>query len=268
MSGAQATASDGSSTDAAMNLTAAAVPLHMLNTRMPVAYRRQLVAAGITDTTTQATFLAMHMLAIGVGALAAVWLLLGDDPSLTVCLPAALIGGLAGWWIPRSWLEVQQTQRRIDILTDFPVVLDLMQISLQGGMGLPAAWDVVTTTITGSGDGMAQEMRRVGVEVNFGASWQVALDGAYERTGVIEFRSLGSLLQQTERFGTELSNMIVVLSDSLRIAELESLEERANRASVLVLVPIGALLLPSMLMLLVIPSLVMLLEAVQSVNSN
>jgi hypothetical protein len=62
--------------------------------------------------------------------------------------------------------------------------------------------------------------------------------------------------------------MIVVLSDSLRIAELESLEERANRASVLVLVPIGALLLPSMLMLLVIPSLVMLLEAVQSVNSN
>jgi hypothetical protein len=62
--------------------------------------------------------------------------------------------------------------------------------------------------------------------------------------------------------------MIVVLSDSLRIAELESLEERANRASVLVLVPIGALLLPSMLLLLVIPSLVMLLEAVQSVNSN
>ena len=208
MSGAQATASDGSS--------AAAAPLHMLNTRMPVAYRRQLVAAGITDTTTQA----------------------------------------------------QQSQRRIDILTDFPVVLDLMQISLQGGMGLPAAWDVVTTTITGSGDGMAQEMRRVGVEVNFGASWQVALDGAYERTGVIEFRSLGSLLQQTERFGTELSNMIVVLSDSLRIAELESLEERANRASVLVLIPIGGLLLPSMLLLLVIPSLVMLIEAVQSANVN
>ena len=268
MNGAQATSSDESSSEAAMNLTAAAVPLHILNTRMPVAYRRQLVAAGITDTTTQASFLAMHMLAIGVGALAAVWLLLGDDPSLTVCLPAALIGGMAGWWLPRSWLEVQQSQRRIDILTDFPVVLDLMQISLQGGMGLPAAWDVVTTTITGSGDGMAQEMRRVGVEVNFGTSWQVALDGAYERTGVIEFRSLGSLLQQTERFGTELSNMIVVLSDSLRIAELESLEERANRASVLVLVPIGGLLLPSMLLLLVIPSLVMLIEAVQSVNSN
>jgi tight adherence protein C len=143
-----------------------------------------------------------------------------------------------------------------------------MQISLQGGMGLPAAWDVVTATITGSGDGMAQEMRRVGVEVNFGASWQVALEGAYERTGVLEFRSLGSLLQQTERFGTELSNMIVVLSDSLRIEELESLEERANRASVLVLVPIGVLLLPSMLLLFVVPSLVMLIEAVQSVKMD
>ena len=268
MSGAQATAPHGSSADTTVNLTAAMpAPLHMLNTLMRTAYRRQLVAAGITDTNTQASFLAMHLLTIGVGALATVWLLLGKNPSLAACVPAALIGGLAGWWLPRSWLEVQQTQRRIDILTDFPVVLDLMQVSLQGGLGLPAAWDVVTATITGSGDGMAQEMRRVGVEVNLGASWHDALDGAYERTGVIEFRALGSLLQQTERFGTELSKVIVVLSDSLRIAELESLEERANRAAVLVLVPIGLLLLPSMLLLLVVPSLVMLIEAVQSVNS-
>lgn len=269
MSGAQVTAPHGSSADTTVNLTAAMpAPLHMLNTLMRTAYRRQLVAAGITDTNTQASFLAMHLLAIGVGALAAVWLLLGESPSLITSLPAALIGGVAGWWFPRSWLQTQQTQRRIDILTDFPVALDLMQISLQGGMGLPAAWDVVTTTITGSGDGMAQEMRRVGVEVNFGASWQVALDGAYERTGVTEFQALGSLLQQTERFGTQLSNMIVVLSDSLRIAELESLEERANRASVLVLLPIGVLLLPSMLLLFVVPSLVMLIEAVQSANVN
>ncbi|RLS46101.1 MAG: type II secretion system F family protein [Planctomycetota bacterium] len=269
MSGAHATASNAPPTDAAMNLpAAAAAPLHMLAPLVPASYRRQLMAAGITDPNAQASFLAMHVLTIGVGALAAVWLLLGKNPSLTVCLPAALIGGMAGWWIPRSWLEGKQSQRRIDILTDFPVMLDLMQISLEGGMGLPAAWDVVTATITGSGDAMAQEMRRVSVEVNFGASWRDALDGAYERTGVMEFRSLGSLLQQTERFGTELSKMILVLSDSLRNEELESLEERANQASVLVLIPIGGLLLPSMLLLLAGPPLIMIVETVQRVNPD
>ncbi|MEI6475629.1 MAG: type II secretion system F family protein [Planctomycetota bacterium] len=235
---------------------------------MPATYRRQLVAAGITDSNAQTTFLAMHALAIGVGALAAVWLVLGKNPSIATWFPAAFVGAMAGWWIPRSWLEWKQTQRRIEIVTDFPVMLDLLQISLQGGMGLPAAWDVVASTLAGTGDAMAQEMRRIDFEISFGTPWGQSLHAASERTGVPEFRSLGSLLQQTERFGTELSRMIQVLSDSLRNEEIESLEERAHRASVLMLLPIGVLLLPATLLLIAVPLITMLFETLNEVNSN
>jgi tight adherence protein C len=178
------------------------------------------------------------------------------------------MGALAGWWLPRSWLEWKQTQRRIEIVSDFPVMLDLLQISLQGGMGLPAAWDVVAFNLSGTGDAMAQEMRRVAFEVNFGTTWSQSLSTASERTGVPDFRSLGSLLQQTERFGTELSQAIQVLSDSLRNEEIESIEERAHRASVLMLVPIGVLLLPSTLLLILVPMFTMLLETLQDANNT
>jgi len=83
-----------------------------------------------------------------------------------------------------------------------------------------------------------------------------------------DFRSLGSLLQQTERFGTELSQAIQVLSDSLRNEEIESIEERAHRASVLMLVPIGVLLLPSTLLLILVPMFTMLLETLQDANNS
>ena len=231
-------------------------------------YHRRLNGAGISDKNVQTAFVAMHALAIGVGALAAVWLVANDKPSFSTWFPAMLIGGLAGWWIPRSWLEWKETQRRIEIATDFPIMLDLLQISLQGGMGLPAAWDVVASTLAGAGDPLALEMQRIDLEINLGTSWKSSLFAASERTGVPEFRALGSLLQQTERFGTEMSRMIQVLSDSLRHEEIESLEERAHRASVLMLLPIGVLLLPATLLLIVIPLLTMLLETLQGANSN
>jgi len=232
------------------------------------AYHRRLIGAGISDTNVQSAFLAMHALAIGVGALAAVWVVVGKNPSVTTWFPAAMLGGLAGWWIPKSWLAAKETQRRVDIATDFPIMLDLLQISLQGGMGLPAAWDVVASTLAGAGDPLALEMRRIDLEINLGTSWKSSLFAASERTGVPEFRALGSLLQQTERFGTEMSTMIQVLSDSLRHAEIESLEERAHRASVFMLVPLGVLLLPATLLLVVTPLLSMLLETLEATNAN
>jgi hypothetical protein len=59
-----------------------------------------------------------------------------------------------------------------------------------------------------------------------------------------------------------------VLSDSLRNEEIESIEERAHRASVLMLVPIGVLLLPSTLLLILVPMFTMLLETLQDANNT
>jgi tight adherence protein C len=242
--------------------------LFLLNRIVLPSYRRQLVSAGITENNAQATFVVLHAMAMSVGALAAVWVVASTQPTLTVWLPAVMIGSMAGWWIPRSWLQWKQTQRRIEITTDFPVMLDLLQISIQGGMGLPAAWDVVTANLAGTGDPLAREMRRVALEINLGTTWAFSLNAASERTGVSEFRVLGSLLQQTERFGTELTKTLQVLSDSLRNEEIESLEERAHRAAVLMLLPISMLLLPATLLLIAAPLLTMVLETIEGANPN
>jgi tight adherence protein C len=85
---------------------------------------------------------------------------------------------------------------------------------------------------------------------------------------VDEFRALGQMLEQTERFGTELARMVAVQCDTLRHAELQDLEERAHEASVKMLFPLTALLLPATLLVIVGPLLIMLFDALRQATSD
>lgn len=231
-------------------------------------YRRDLALAGLTTPDRQWAFLALHVAGTASAALLAAWIAAANFTSPFALLMAGLVGATVGWWLPRSWLEWKRSQRRLEIVTDFPVMLDLLQISMGGGMGLSAAWSAVATSLEGAGDALAEEMRRIDLEVGFGESWKSALDAAGDRTGIDEFRSLGSLLGQTERFGTEVTRMIQVLSDSLRHEELQGLEERAHQASVKMLFPLAVMLLPATLLIIVGPLLLLLFDALQRANAN
>lgn len=234
---------------------------------LPDGYRRDLASAGISMAEGQLSFLAMHATLTAVAAFGAAWIAAANFESATSLFLAGGIGALVGWWLPRSWLDWKLSQRRLEIVTDFPVMLDLLQISMQGGMGLSAAWSAVAGSLTGTGDALPQEMRRIDLEVGFGEGWGQSLEDAFDRTGVHEFRSLGSLLGQTDRFGTEVTQMIQVLSDSLRHEELQGLEERAHQASVKMLFPLAAMLLPATLLLIIGPLLLLLFDALQRADA-
>jgi tight adherence protein C len=225
------------------------------------AYRRDLADAGLRPGGDRVSFGLFHVLCALSGGLGGALLAQRSDGSAAATVLLAVLGALLGWWMPQLWLESQRRQRQLELVAEFPVMLDLLQISMQGGMSLPAAWKAVSTGLDGRGAILADEMRRVDLEVGFGTSWTRALDSATARTGVDEFRALGLLLEQTERFGTEMARAIAVLSDSLRHAELQALEERAHEASVKMLFPLALFLLPATLLLIVGPLLTMLFES-------
>ncbi|MBM3989380.1 MAG: type II secretion system F family protein [Planctomycetes bacterium] len=221
-------------------------------------YRRNLDDAGLKPGTDRVSFVLLHALCVLSGGLGGVLLAQRSVAELAPSVLLALLGGLLGWWLPQMWLDGRRTLRRLALAAEFPGMLDLLQISMQGGMSLAAAWKSVSNSLDGRGAALADEMRRVDLEVGFATSWTRALDSATARTGVDEFRALGLLLEQTERFGTEMARAIAVLSESLRHAEVQALEERAHEASVKMLFPLALFLLPATLMLIIGPLLTML----------
>jgi tight adherence protein C len=178
----------------------------------------------------------------------------------------ALLGAFLGWRLPGWWLNSRVERRRLEIQADFPIMLDLLQISMQGGMGLHAAWASSAASLEGSGDLLAREMRQVDIAVGLGRSWGETLDEATERTGISEFRSLGALLGQTQRFGTGVADMIRVLCDSLRHDEVQALEELAHRRTVRMLAVLTSVLLPATLMIVFFPLLLIALDAMRGVT--
>lgn len=175
----------------------------------------------------------------------------------------AAAGAAVGWWIPHGWISARVAARRMAMTTDLPIMLDLLQIAMRGGMGLPAAWSSVAEGLRGSCDALAEEMRRIDVEVSMGTRWGTALGQSAERTGVSELRSLGTLMSQSEEYGSELARTLEVMADSLRHDEMQNLEERAHQASVKILLPLAALMLPATLLLIVAPLILLLFQALQ-----
>ena len=227
---------------------------------LPKSLRRTFTVAGFATPKAQVRFVSIHALILVVAVTCCSWLAMSFNSSSTAIFLAGCMGAVIGWWIPFSWLEWRVTKRRIEIVSDFPIMLDLLQISVQGGMSLPNAWETVAKTLESSSDAIAQEMRWIDLEVGFGVRWGDSLMAATERTGVTQFRSLGSLLEQTERFGTGMSLMIQVLCESMRYEEIQVLEERAHQASVKLMIPLVVLMLPATILLILGPIVLMMLD--------
>jgi len=233
---------------------------------LPAWYRTRLEKAGLVAGPQQALFALLHASAIATGALGGMWVIGNSGPVTAGMAAIAGLGAYVGWMVPASWLGMMGAKRRIEIAADFPLMLDLVELSLQGGLSLQAAWMAVATHLDDSSPAMAEEMRRIELEVAFGSTWTKALVDAARRTGVGQFESLGSLLGQTERFGTEVAVMVRVMADSLRHEESQILEERAHRASVLMVLILAGTFLPATVIVIGVPLITMFLESMREVN--
>lgn len=237
---------------------------------VPRIVSRSLAAGGVDDARQQRLFVAALGASGAVGVLGG-WLAARhlDFDSYPLPLAAAMLASTAICvQVPLGWLASRIAARRVEILTNFAMMLDLLQVAVEGGMGLAAAWATVSDAFGRRGGALAVEMRRVDVQVGLGASWSAALHDAGARTGVSEFGALGALLTQAERFGTEVSRAIRVQCDAIRNEEVESMEERAHRASVKVVLPLVGLLLPATLLVTFVPLLVLAIGQISQATAD
>ncbi|MAC19899.1 MAG: hypothetical protein CMJ23_09545 [Phycisphaerae bacterium] len=191
---------------------------------------------------------------------------LGQASDMTII--GLFLGVVMGVFLPLSWLRGRAEDRIQTLNIDFAMMLDLLQLSLMGGQGLSAGWSKVTDAIRDGMPQLAAEMRAVNLEISVGRGWSEALEATSRRSGCEDFSFLGRLLEQSERFGTDLSQAVGAHADSIRHEEFQAIEERAHRDSVRMLFPMILLLLPATLLLMLGPMTLILLEALDSVTPD
>ena len=182
-------------------------------------------------------------LAATVGAAVAVLLVVPGKAGAGV---ASLVAA-AVWWRSRSWESAAARRRRDRLEAELPHVVDLMTAALAAGAAPTTALSLVAGVVD---EPMAAELR----------SWTTRLDLGTDPVTVWssmtthpQLGRLGVTLQRASESGAPVAAALLRLSEDLRARRRAAVEERVRQVEVRAAVPLGVCLLPSFVLVGVVP---------------
>jgi tight adherence protein C len=217
--------------------------------------QRRLMQAGYRSPSAPAVYRSIQfitMLALP-SLFLTVWTLfaqpLGDA---LIYVVAALIIGLLG---PSFILSRMVAGRKLRVTWGLADALDLMVNTMEAGLGFNSANFKVCDELKTVHPDICKEFELANLEIRVGRERSEALRNLAERSGVEDLNSLVGMLIQADRFGTSIARAVRVYSDSLRTKRRQRAEQAAQKAAFKLLLPLGALLFPTMFIIILGPAL-------------
>jgi tight adherence protein C len=217
--------------------------------------RKTLLQAGIRSENAAPVFFGLRIVGT-VGMLIAGLMLesrLPNNQSLRIAL--VLSSAMAGWVLPKFFLEKKVKKRREILRLSLPDSLDMLVVSVEAGLGLDQAIQHVARELVTSHPQLSEELTLVTLEMRAGKRRSEALRHFAERTGEDEIRKLVAILVQNDRFGTSMGESLRSHSDYLRTRRRQEAEERAAKVGVKLVFPIFFFIMPSMVIVTAGPGL-------------
>ncbi|HEY3714755.1 MAG TPA: type II secretion system F family protein [Jatrophihabitantaceae bacterium] len=174
----------------------------------------------------------------------------GVDPVLA---GGAALLGLAGGVLARDWYLTKQVQRRESaMLSEFPVVADLLALSVVAGEAPP---DALLRVCRLTGGELARDLDAALARARSGAPLTTALSDLAERTTLEPFsRFVQGLVVAIER-GTPLADVLRAQATDVREVGKRALLEAGGRKEISMMVPVVFMLLPVTVMFALFPAL-------------
>lgn len=212
--------------------------------------RRELMEAGLYRPTALMEYTALRVALVGVPLIGAAALaVLVDRIWIPRVLAAGLILAALGFSIPRVILHFMRRRRSQQIERGLPVAVDLLALSLSGGLHVYPALARVARELRHSYPVLAEELMIVQHQAGL-SNLDHALAGFAARTNVQEVRNLALILTQSERLGTDITAALLEFSTNFRTTLRQRAEGYANRANFWMLFPtILCLWLPAVVIL-------------------
>ena len=179
-----------------------------------------------------------------------------DPMSLLLLVTLAIIGFL----LPSYWLYRKLNKRKEQIFHSLPDVLDLITVSVEAGLSMDAALIRATEMPQFVSDPLAIEIRNAARETRAGKPRIEALKDMAERTMVDDVKAFVTMLAQTERFGTSLSQALRVHADSLRTKRRQIAEEAAAKTAIKLLFPLAFFVFPALLVVILGPAFIQITQ--------
>jgi Flp pilus assembly protein TadB len=168
---------------------------------------------------------------------------------------AAVVGATVAWWAIARTEPAGVRRRREAEVRDLPAVVHLLAAALETGADVPGAVRLVCAALPGAASealGRVPPGLELGLDVE--AAWRPVLD----RPGLAP---LGRVLVRAARSGSPVGHEVDRLAHDLHERSRTAVEERARTVGVRAAVPLGLCLLPSFVLLGVVPVAAALLRS-------
>jgi tight adherence protein C len=174
-------------------------------------------------------------------------------------LAIALLFGIAGpdFYLVRRQRALAQRYRQA-----FPDLLDLLVVCVDAGLSLEAAFDRVTNEISRRNHALGMHLEIMAAEMRAGRSTVEALESFADRLHLDEAASFVAMLRQSIELGSDIGDALRVFSDEMRDKRLLRAEEKANKLSVKMVIPLGLFIFPVVLLVTVLPVMIKLMKVI------
>jgi tight adherence protein C len=173
-----------------------------------------------------------------------------------------LIGGLLlGNRLPDLQLKQRIKARKDNIRFSLSDVLDLLVVCLEAGLSVDSAFLRLISEGQEIAPDFTEELQRSVLELQSGLSRQEVFRNLGKRCGVDEVASLCSLIIQSDKLGTSIAEAVRIYADTLRTKIRQHAEEQAAKAPVKMVFPLVLFILPSLLIVLLGPVMILILGA-------
>jgi tight adherence protein C len=221
--------------------------------------RRRLVLAGLAERMSPEEFLVLQIVAMlfGAGFGYVFGTLLGF--STTGVLRMTVFLAIIGVAVPESRLGSKREDRQGSIRRDLPDVLDLLVISVEAGVGLEGAIEVVGRHFDSP---LAHELNRMLREMELGVSRRTALQNLRRRVDMPEVSTFVLSLVQADALGMPLGRVLKTQATEMRSKRRQWAREKAAKLPVKILFPMFLFIFPALFVVVLGPAVISIMQNV------
>lgn len=218
---------------------------------------RKLVEAGLSEKWTPVKFRFFQLL-IGAFLFISCFLLfwrMAESLSTLLLLAGAL--GVLGYVYPTFYLGRLKKKRIAKVQKKLADFFDMVNLSVEAGMGLDAALVKVCRNTSGP---LVEEFQRTLEEMHLGKSRREAFVGLRNRIPLDAFQSIMTSLIQADQLGLGMSKALAALTERIREHQRQLARETAMKAPIKMLFPMIFFIFPAILVIILGPFIIYLLQ--------
>jgi tight adherence protein C len=167
-----------------------------------------------------------------------------------------------GLYLPSAWLARRIRGRQLAVQEGFPDALDMLMVCVEAGLGLDAAFSRVGAQMAVPHPILAEHFGLISLELRAGKNREAALRNMSDRIGLPEVTSFVILLVQSDQLGTSIAQTLRVQAEDMRAKRMLRAEEKAYMLPVKLSVVLVIFMLPSMVMVVMLPAIIRIVRVI------